>query len=71
MIVETKRREDGYLNAVQVIEIIQQLSHSQGFYGRLLRQIKNFSAEEMRTFIKAVEEQNFKDSVDVVMFFEC
>ena len=70
MIIEARKNPNG-MNAVQVIEVIKDLAKSQGFYDRLLREIKGFNAIQMREFIKVVEEQNFKDAVDVVMYFEC
>ena len=39
MIVERPARTDGFMNAVQVIEVIKELSNSQGFYSRLYRNI--------------------------------
>ena len=40
----------------QVVDVIEMLADSQGFYGRLLDEI--------------IEKQEFKDPVDVVLFFE-
>lgn len=57
----------------QVIEVIEMLSHSQGFYGRLLEEIMYIEVNEpdkFETFKELVEEQEFKDPVDVVLFFE-
>lgn len=58
----------------QVIEVIEMLSHSQGFYGRLLREIiemKEYDAERLEEFKWLIEQQEFQNPVDVVMFFEC
>lgn len=49
------------------------LSKSQGFYGRLLEQIlylQEYEPDQFEHFKTVVEKQNFKDSVDVVLFFE-
>lgn len=57
----------------QVIEVIEMLSHSQGFYGRLLEEIMYIEAndpEKFKTFKELIEGQEFKDPVDVVLFFE-
>ena len=62
----------GY-NVDQVIEVVRMLSHSQGFYGRLLEEImyiKDYEPEKFETFKELIEEQKFKDPVDVVLFFE-
>ena len=58
----------------QVIEVIEMLSHSQGFYGRLLREIiemKENDVDRFEEFKELIEQQDFQDPVDVVMFFEC
>lgn len=57
----------------KVIEVVQMLSHSQGFYGRLLEEInyiQEYEPEKFETFKQVVEEQEFTNPVDVVLFFE-
>ena len=57
----------------QVIEVIEMLSHSQGFYGRLLRDImyiKENEPEKFEDFKFIIEQKEFTNPVDVVMFFE-
>lgn len=45
---------------------IIELAHSQGFYGRLLEQLKNNPiAMEM------LLENDFKDAVDMILWLEC
>lgn len=58
------------MSAKDVINVIRDLSYSQGFYGRLLRDIKDLNADDFREFCRVMEEQNFTDALDVVMFFE-
>ena len=56
-----------------VINIIDTLSHSQGFYGRLLRDIyelKKYEPEMFMMFVKEIESQNFTNVLDIVMYFE-
>ena len=56
-----------------VIDIIHNLSYSQGFYGRLLRDIeelKKYEPEHFEMFVEEIESQNFKTALDVVMYFE-
>ena len=36
------------MKAKDVINVIEELSYSQGFYGRLLRDIKNLNANDFR-----------------------
>ena len=57
----------------QVIEVVEMLSHSQGFYGRLLKDIeymKENEPEKFEDFKFIIELKEFKTPVDVVMFFE-
>ncbi len=56
-----------------VIDIIDTLSHSQGFYGRLLRDIyelKRYEPEMFAMFVDEIESQNFTNVLDIVMYFE-
>lgn len=39
MIIEAQPRTDGCMNVLQVLDVIRELSHSQGFYGRLYETI--------------------------------
>lgn len=69
MTTETK----GY-TVEQCIEVIKDLSQSQGFYARLYANIldtrENYP-EAWEDFKQVMESQNFKDPLDIVMFFEC
>ena len=68
MTVQTK----GY-DIEQVVDVIEMLSYSQGFYGRLLDEIMYIEENEPRkyeVFKQIIEKQEFKDPVDVVLFFE-
>lgn len=53
----------------EILNVIRQLSMSQGFYGRLLRdmEVNEEFAEEVLT---ELERQNFGDAVDLVMYIE-
>lgn len=56
-----------------VMDIIINLSYSQGFYGRLLRDIAELRDEDenlFQNFVEEIESQNFTSSFDVVMYFE-
>ena len=56
-----------------VIDVLVQLSYSQGFYGRLLRDIgelKKYEPEHFKMFVEEIESQNFRTALDVVMYFE-
>lgn len=72
-IITAERRTDGCYNVLQVIDVIRDLSHSQGFYQRMYERIMYLQAREpesFETFKNEVEAQNFKDPVDVVLYFE-
>ena len=62
------------MDVYQVIDVIGMLSHSQGFYGRLLEEIlytQVYEPEKFEAFKETIEDQNFKDPLDVVLYFEC
>lgn len=57
----------------QVVDVIEMLADSQGFYGRLLEEILYIEENEPQkyeVFKEIIEKQNFQDAVDVVLFFE-
>lgn len=56
-----------------VVEVIEMLADSQGFYGRLLEEILYIEENEpdkYEIFKGFIEKQEFKDPVEVVLFFE-
>lgn len=57
------------MNRSQIMSVITSLSH-QGLYGRILDGINELSENEREAFLEELEEQNFSDSVDLVMYFE-
>lgn len=62
-----------YFEFDDVINILIELSHSQGFYGRLLRdlsEIKEYEPERFELFVAEIESQEFTSPLDVVMYFE-
>lgn len=54
-----------------IINAITQLSYSQGFYGRLLRDLQSLDEGTYDEVMTELEAQNFSDTVDMVLFFEC
>lgn len=57
----------------EVVEVIEMLSYSNGFYGRLLDEILYIEENEPKkyeVFKNIIEKQEFKNPVDVVLFFE-
>ena len=68
MAVKTK----GY-DIEQVVDVIEMLSYSQGFYERLLEEIRDIEENDplkYEIFKTVIEKQGFESPVDVVMFFE-
>lgn len=56
-----------------IINVFQELACSQGFYGRLLRDLRELEGNDPDRFAEVVshfEAQNFRDAVDVVLFVE-
>ena len=57
----------------EVVDVIEMLSYSQGFYGRLLEEILYIEENEpikYEVFKTIIEKQEFENPVDVVLFFE-
>ena len=57
----------------EVIDVIKSLSQSQGFYGRLYQAIMNLKSDDpdrYEQYLDHLQTQNFKDEVDVVLYFE-
>ena len=48
----------------------EMLAHSQGFYGRLLRNIDEMDEEDREKVWSDLESQNFKDAVDLILYIE-
>lgn len=68
MAVKTK----GY-DIEQVVDVIEMLADSKGFYGRLLDEVMYIEENEPKkfeVFKNIIEQQEFQDPVDVVLFFE-
>ena len=61
------------MNREQIMEAIRQLAHSQGSYSRFYRDLCEMRDNEPDRFDRAMtmlEEKNFKDTVDLVMYLE-
>ena len=53
------------MNSEEILNTIKDLAKSQGFYGRLLEQI-----QDNEEALEYLEQQNFKDAVDLILFLE-
>lgn len=57
----------------EILSAIRSLAQSQGFYSRLysdLLSVKQSSPDEWADIVTVLENRNFKDTVDMVLFFE-
>ena len=57
----------------EILSAIRSLAQSQGFYSRLysdLLSVKQSSPDEWADIVTVLENRNFKDTVDRVLFFE-
>ena len=58
------------MNRNDILRSIKMLAQSQGFYGRLYNLLTNGS-DESKQILDTMESQNFKDTVDMIMWIEC
>ena len=65
-----KNNFDKKANFNFMIKTIKSLSYSQGFYGRLYRDIAELNQESIDEMIEKLPDFK-KDSLNVVYFFEC
>lgn len=57
------------MNEEQILNAIKELAQSQGFYGRLYRDLTDGS-KQAEIILNTLVEQNFKDKVDLVLYIE-
>ena len=58
----------------EILELIFGLSFSQGFYGRLYRDLmetKDCDPKQWKKIVNELEGQNFQSDLDVILYFEC
>ena len=58
----------------QIMQAIKELAKGQGFYQRIYNALFRLRMEQPRKYesvMTKLEEQNFKDTVDLVLYFEC
>lgn len=53
----------------EILNAIRSLAASQGFYSRLLISLSSNEPDSV-AYLEYLEEQNFKDAVDLIMFLE-
>lgn len=66
--------KEGYFSKDTILHFIYNLSQSQGFYSRLyniLMELKDECIEDYNEIMDNLENQKFKDVLDIVFYFEC
>lgn len=58
------------MDRYEILNAIQDLAMSQGFYGRLLENIEAMSEEDREDYLDNLEQQCFVDVVDLVIYLE-
>lgn len=59
------------MNREQILNTILMLAQSQGFYGRLYRDIMDADEDDRECFLSEFEAQNFGNELDLIYYFEC
>ncbi len=57
----------------QILEIILELSYSQGFYGRLYENLMNIKDADETAWgylVETLEAQDFKEPLDLILYLE-
>ena len=58
----------------EILEVIKSLARSQGFYSRIYNRLIDLKENDIDSYneiMESLESQNFKDSLDIVFYFEC
>ena len=58
------------MDRYDIRKVFEALSMSQGFYGRVLEWIDSMSEETREGYWKHLEDLNFQDSVDLILYIE-
>lgn len=54
----------------EILEAIKMLANSQGSYGRFYESLMNLTDQQRYKVLQVLENQNFKDTIDLIMFLE-
>lgn len=58
------------MNKEQILNLFRSLACSQGFYGRLLRDIQT-SGEQGQAYLDHLVSKNFRTELDLILYIEC
>lgn len=59
------------MNKQEILATIKSLAGSQGLYSRLYSNLMELTQKNRNKVLQELENKNFKDAVDLVMFIEC
>ena len=62
---------NNFLGFKELYNLCDELRFSQGFYGRLFRQLQEMSDEDRDELNTIMLAQNFKDTLDIILWLEC
>ena len=54
-----------------LFELCQTLAQSQGFYGRLLRQLNEMCEDDLHELDLQIKNANLQTSLDLILWLEC
>lgn len=57
------------MNEKEILEIVKSLAKSQGFYTRLY-EFLNEDSEDSINYLNILADKNFKDPIDLILYFE-
>ena len=66
-----QKLSNGNSNQQLFANTITTFMSSQGLYNRLFQAINNLDEDRYNTLCEAIDKQNFKDTVGVVLWIEC
>lgn len=62
------------MKITEILNLIKRLAQSQGMYGRLYRQLMDIEANDIdnwKQVVQLLEEKNFQDDLDFILWYEC
>lgn len=57
------------MTKTEILNVLRVLSNSQGFYGRMYRTLSD-NSEDSKNFLEKLENENFRDAVDLLTYLE-
>lgn len=63
--------KEDYMTFNECLDIIKSLARSQGFYGRLLRDINELDTNSLEELKEEWESKHFTSDLDFILYLEC